>query len=63
MWRVTARRCAYYDRAFAALPGARRIGYAWSVQEVQLVPLDPWDVPLHAVATEREWIAIEGPDA
>jgi 5-formyltetrahydrofolate cyclo-ligase len=48
----------FYDRAFAALPGARRIGYAWSVQEVAHVPLDPWDVPLHAVATESEWITI-----
>jgi len=46
----------FYDRAFAALPGARRIGYAWSVQEEPAIPLDPWDVPLHAVATEREWI-------
>ena len=50
----------FYDRAFAALPGAIRIGFAWSVQEVGAVPLDPWDVPLHAVATEREWIAIGG---
>jgi 5-formyltetrahydrofolate cyclo-ligase len=50
----------YYDRAFVALPGARRIGLAWSVQEVASIPLDPWDVPLHAVATEREWIACEG---
>ena len=50
----------FYDRAFAALPGARRIGLAWCVQEVASIPLDPWDVPLHAVATEREWIACEG---
>jgi 5-formyltetrahydrofolate cyclo-ligase len=27
------------------------------VQEVDAVPDDPWDVPLHAVLTEREWIA------
>src|SRR6478736_2522567 len=53
----------YYDRAFVALPGARRIGLAWSVQEVASIPLDPWDVPLHAIATEREWIACEGPQA
>jgi 5-formyltetrahydrofolate cyclo-ligase len=48
----------FYDRAFARLPGAIRIGLAWSVQEVASLPLDPWDVPLHAVATEDEWIAI-----
>jgi 5-formyltetrahydrofolate cyclo-ligase len=47
---------AFYDRAFASLPGARRIGLAWSVQEVDRLPADPWDVPLHAVATEKEWI-------
>lgn len=46
----------YYDRAFARLPGARRIGVAWSVQEVPTVPTDPWDVALHAIATEKEWI-------
>lgn len=47
----------FYDRAFTALPDARRIGVAWGVQEVDRLPVDPWDVPLHAVATEREWIA------
>lgn len=46
----------YYDRAFARLPDAIRIGIAWSAQEVDALPLDPWDVPLHAVLTEREWI-------
>lgn len=47
----------FYDRAFAAYPNAVRIGLAWSVQEVDEIPLDPWDVPLHGIATEREWIA------
>jgi 5-formyltetrahydrofolate cyclo-ligase len=51
---------AFYDRAFARLPRARRIGLAWSVQEADALPADPWDVPLHAVATEQEWIE---PDA
>ncbi|WP_156679245.1 5-formyltetrahydrofolate cyclo-ligase [Sphingomonas profundi] len=46
----------FYDRAFARLPAARRIGLAWSVQEVERLPLDPWDVPLNGIATEREWI-------
>jgi len=48
---------AYYDRAFARYPDAVRIGIAWSVQELDMVPDDPWDVPLHAVLTECEWIA------
>jgi 5-formyltetrahydrofolate cyclo-ligase len=47
----------FYDRAFAANPDARRIGLAWSVQEVDAIPIDPWDMPLHGIATEREWIA------
>lgn len=46
----------HYDRAFAGLPEARRIGLGWRVQEAVRLPLDPWDVPLHAVATEQEWI-------
>jgi 5-formyltetrahydrofolate cyclo-ligase len=50
----------FYDRAFARLPAARRIGLAWSAQEADALPADPWDVPLHAVATEKEWIE---PDA
>jgi 5-formyltetrahydrofolate cyclo-ligase len=47
---------AHYDRAFAAHPAAWRVGIAWSVQEVDTLPTEPWDVPLHAIATEREWI-------
>lgn len=47
----------YYDRAFARFPDALRIGIAWSAQEATEVPDDPWDEPLHAVLTEREWIA------
>lgn len=43
----------YYDRAFARYPDALRIGLAWSVQEIDQVPADPWDLPLHMVITER----------
>lgn len=46
----------HYDRAFAAFPEAWRIGVAWSVQQVETLPLDPWDLPLHAIVTERDWI-------
>jgi 5-formyltetrahydrofolate cyclo-ligase len=45
----------HYDRALAVLDDARRIGLAWSMQELPELPQDPWDVPLHAVATERGW--------
>ena len=47
----------YYDRAFARHPSAHRIGLAWSVQRCDSLPVDPWDIPLHAVVTERDWIA------
>ena len=46
----------HYDRALAALPDARRIGLAWHVQYVDVLPQDSWDVPLHAIATDRDWI-------
>ena len=46
----------YYDRAFVVHAQARRIGLAWSVQQVDAIPVDPWDVALHAVATEKAWI-------
>lgn len=47
----------HYDRAFAANMAARRVGIAWASQRVDALPIDPWDVPLHAVATETDWIA------
>ena len=46
----------HYDRAFAENPQAWRVGVAWSVQEVEALTPDAWDVPLHAIATEQEWI-------
>jgi 5-formyltetrahydrofolate cyclo-ligase len=46
----------HYDRAFAAHASALRIGVAWSVQEIPSLPADPWDVPMDAILTEREWI-------
>lgn len=51
----------YYDRAFARFPDALRIGVAWSVQELDDVPADPWDLPLHMILTEVE--LIEGEQA
>lgn len=46
----------FYDRWFAANPEAQRIGIAWAVQEMADIPADPWDMPLHAIVTEQEWI-------
>lgn len=40
---------AYYDRAFATFPEAKRIGVAFGFQQVAHVPREPHDLPLHAV--------------
>jgi 5-formyltetrahydrofolate cyclo-ligase len=39
----------FYDRAFAALPGARKIGLAYAFQRVEAVPGEAHDVPLDGV--------------
>lgn len=44
---------AHYDRAFARYESAWRVGIAWSVQELPAIPADIWDVPLHAIITEK----------
>ena len=46
----------HYDRAFAAHRQAKRIGVAYSVQQVGPLTPDPWDLPLDAVITEKGWI-------
>lgn len=46
----------HYDRALESIPDALRIGVGWSVQEVDQLPADPWDMPLDAIMTEAEWI-------
>lgn len=50
----------HYDRALARLREGgpvRMIGIAWDVQVLDdMIPADPWDVPLDAIATPRRWI-------
>lgn len=46
----------YYDRTLAGLPGRPAIGCAFSAQELDAVPVDDYDAPLTAVATERGFI-------
>lgn len=52
----------FYDRSFARLPAKRRrparVGLAHACQHVDSLPLEPWDVPLTAVATDRRWLTI-----
>ncbi len=43
----------YYDRALPALPGALRVGLALQAFVVDRIPTEPWDVPVHAIVTER----------
>jgi 5-formyltetrahydrofolate cyclo-ligase len=55
----------FYDRTFAALrPAPRRpllVGVAHALQEVPHVPMAGHDVPLDAVATEREFLRLRRP--
>jgi 5-formyltetrahydrofolate cyclo-ligase len=48
----------YYDRTFAALPDALRIGFAYAGQELENLPLEPHDIRLHGVLTERGYRAV-----
>ena len=51
----------HYDRALSHLREAGpvfTIGIAWESQiSDDAIPRDPWDVPLDALATPREWIS------
>ena len=49
----------YYDRTFAALPAARRIGLAYAGQQVDRVPLEGHDIRLHGVLAETGYTAFE----
>jgi 5-formyltetrahydrofolate cyclo-ligase len=49
----------YYDRVFASLGAVLRIGVAWSIQRVEALPVDPWDMPLHGVIDEYGWTGPE----
>jgi 5-formyltetrahydrofolate cyclo-ligase len=56
----------HYDRALPLAEAAAaeegcvvlKIGIAWSVQEMQDLPREPWDIALDVVVTESEWISI-----
>jgi 5-formyltetrahydrofolate cyclo-ligase len=51
----------YYDRAFVRYPEATRIGLAWSAQQTARVPIEPHDIPLHMVVTEKAIFTREHP--
>jgi len=47
----------YYDRTFAALPDAHRVGFAYAGQAVDRLALEPHDIRLHGVLTETGYRA------
>ncbi len=57
----------YYDASLSYLKRSRHwrrpkvIGVAFSVQEMAWLPNDPWDIPLDAVLTEREYRVFRSP--
>lgn len=45
----------YFDRLLAAArPGATFIGLGYAFQMCELLPRQPWDVPVHAIVTEQD---------
>lgn len=48
----------YYDRTFAASPDVIRVGFAYAGQEMETLPLEPHDIRLHGVLTERGYRAV-----
>jgi len=52
----------YYDRSLASLAGAARgggpqlIGVGYALQEAAELRAEAWDIGLHSVVTEAEWI-------
>jgi 5-formyltetrahydrofolate cyclo-ligase len=50
----------FYDRTLLDLPGRLRLGCAFAAQQVDAVPIGPYDVRLDAVATENGIIRCGG---
>ena len=50
----------FYDRTLARLPGRPRIGCAFAAQQVDAVPVGPYDIRLDLVATEKGIIRCGG---
>lgn len=49
----------YYDRFLGGLPeDVPRVGLAWAGQLVPGVPVDAWDIPVHALVTEEGVIRV-----
>ncbi len=46
----------HYDRALSLLDDVIVIGVGWAMQEADKLEADPWDIPMDAILTEKEWI-------
>ncbi len=46
----------WYDHVLPQHPDAIRIGVGWSAQEMDELPREDWDIPMHYILTEKEWI-------
>ena len=50
----------YYDRLFArpSMRAAIRLGLAYAFQLCEELPVDPWDIPMHGICTEKglQWL-------
>ena len=49
----------WYDRALIAHRNATRIGLTLTAWILDRIPADPWDVPMHAIATEHELLVAD----
>jgi 5-formyltetrahydrofolate cyclo-ligase len=49
----------YYDRTFAVLPDAVRVGFAYAGQQVEPLTLEAHDMRLHGVLTEKGYRAFQ----
>lgn len=50
----------FYDRLLAGFSHRKfplRVGAAYSSQQVDRVPVETWDIPLHAVVNENGWFS------
>ena len=45
----------HYDRYLAANPGSLRVGFAWEGQRLDQIAPQPWDVPMDAILTEKDF--------
>ncbi|MDR2821119.1 MAG: 5-formyltetrahydrofolate cyclo-ligase [Desulfovibrio sp.] len=48
----------YYDRFLGAGPACQRVGFCFSFQIVETLPVETWDQRVHALCTEEEFLCL-----